>query len=409
MSRLFIIAIIAITAFVGFIFYTTPETPVEEEVQERIVESAVVVTPFDELLREYEAYISESLELSGTPGAAVAIVADSTIIYLRGFGVRNVNTHEPIDTHTVFRLASVSKCLTSVLIGTMVEDGVFSWDDSVTRFIPDFELKSREHTNQLTLRHVLSHTTGLPYHTYTNLIEEGWDHKALIHELKNVDMIGEPGRVYSYQNVVYSIVDDMVASATGNSFANEMKSRVFGPLHMANASLSYEEIISNSNVAQPHLFRGRQWKPIPISSTYYNTAPAGGVNASITDMAKWMVAVLGNKEDVIKKETISQLFEPEVRATAKNRNFNRWSRVKRSYYGLGWRVLNFKNDTIAYHGGYVNGYRSEVAIHPKKRIAICVLANGPSGFSDQALPAFFKIYEKYITENEKAPELIAAP
>jgi beta-lactamase class C len=132
------------------------------------------------------------------------------------------------------------------------------------------------------------------------------------------------------------------------------------------------------------------------------------VNASITDMAKWMVAVLGNKENVIKKETISQLFEPEVRATAKNRNFNRWSRVNKSYYGLGWRVLNFKNDTIAYHGGYVNGYRSEVAIHPGKKIAICVLANGPSGFSDQAIPAFFKMYEKYF-EKEKVPELIAAP
>ncbi len=408
MKRLLIILAISITAFVGFIFYTTPKTPVEEEVQERIIEPVIAITPFDDLLSEYEAYIQESLELSGTPGATVAIISDSSIIYLKGFGVRSVDTQDPVDTHTVFRLASVSKCLTAVLIGSMVEDSVFSWDDPVTKFLPEFELKSPEHTQQLTIRHVLSQSTGLPYHTYTNLIEEGWEHSALINELKTVDLVSQPGKIYTYQNVAYSLVDDVVAAATGNSFAHELKARIFGPLHMANASVSYEGITNNANTALPHLFRGRKWKPIPISSTYYNTAPAGGINASITDMAKWMLAVLGNEADVIKGETVAQLFEPEVRATAKNRNFNRWSRIKRSYYGLGWRVLNFKSDTIAYHGGYVNGYRSEVAVHPKKRIAICVLANGPSSFSDHAIPAFFKIYDKYFAETTE-PELVAAP
>lgn len=407
MKRLIVILTITITAFVGFIFNTTP-TKKDKVDNRESTDSLSLPSPYDDLLSAYEDYINESIKQTGIPGAAIAIIQDSSIIYLKGFGVRSVDTQEPVDVHTVFRLASVSKCLTGVLTGVMVKDSVFSWDDPVIKYIPDFELKSPEYTKQLSIRNVLSHTTGLPYHTYTNLIEEGKTFPELRAELKNVDMISAPGKVYSYQNVAYSLIGDVIKATTGNTFAEEMKARVFGPLHMANASVSYEAMIQNSNVAQPHLYRGRKWKPIPISETYYNTAPAGGINASITDMAKLMVALLGNKENIVAGETISQLFEPEVRATAKNRNFNRWSRVKRSYYGIGWRILQFKNDTIAYHGGYVNGYRSEIAINPNRKVAICVLANGPGGFADHAIPAFFNTYDKYFKQEDNPVGLTVA-
>lgn len=407
MKRLIVILTITITAFVGFIFNTTP-TKKDKVDNRESTDSLSLPSPYDDLLSAYEDYINESIKQTGIPGAAIAIIQDSSIIYLKGFGVRSVDTQEPVDVHTVFRLASVSKCLTGVLTGVMVKDSVFSWDDPVIKYIPDFELKSPEYTKQLSIRNVLSHTTGLPYHTYTNLIEEGKTFPELRAELKNVDMISAPGKVYSYQNVAYSLIGDVIKATTGNTFAEEMKARVFGPLHMANASVSYEAMIQNSNVAQPHLYRGRKWKPIPISETYYNTAPAGGINASITDMAKLMVALLGNKENIVAGETISQLFEPEVRATAKNRNFNRWSRVKRSYYGIGWRILQFKNDTIAYHGGYVNGYRSEIAINPNRKVAICVLANGPGGFADHVIPAFFNTYDKYFKQEDNPVGLTVA-
>ena len=409
MKRILLLVTITITTLVGFVFYTTPEKPSKKSVAKKETKETSLPTPFVELLDDYEDYINESLKLTSTPGAAIAIIYDSTIIYLKGFGVKNVDTQEPVDVHTVFRLASVSKSVTSVLLGTMVEDGILKWDDPIVKYLPHFELKSPTYTKALTIRHVLSHTTGLPYHTYTNLIEEDTPHDELIAELKNVDLIGEPGKIYSYQNVAYSLVADVVKSATGHSFENELKTRLFGPLHMANASVSYEELLASPNFAQPHLMRGHQWKTIPISPTYYNTAPAGGINASITDMAKLMVALLGNRENVITQKTIDQLFTPEVRATAKNRNFNKWNRVKKSFYGLGWRVLTFKNDTLAYHGGYVNGYRSEIAVHPKKKIAICVLANGPGDFSDHAIPAFFNTYDKYFKTIIKQPTPIALP
>lgn len=394
MKRLIVILLISVTAFLVFIYYTTPDTPIiNEAVAERNTASA---TPFDAVVSEYEQYIKESLALTGTPGAAVAIVKDSLIVFLKGFGVRNVEKQDSVDAHTIFRLASVSKPVSATLAGILVEDSILHWQDPVTKYIAGFDLSPAEFTDALQLRHVLSQSTGFPYHTYTNLIEDGRTLADMLNELHQVELIAQPGKVYSYQNVAYSILDSMVSKATNSTFEQAMKAHVFGPLFMADASLTYDDIISRTNVAQPHLYRGRQWKPIPISDTYYNAAPAGGINASITDMAKWMVAMLGYRSDVISPGTIEQLYSPHVKATAKNRNFNRWSRIKRSYYGLGWRVIQFQEDTLAYHGGYVNGYRSEVAIHPSKKIAICVLANGPSGFSDYALPSFFRIYDKHM-------------
>jgi beta-lactamase class C len=90
--------------------------------------------------------------------------------------------------------------------------------------------------------------------------------------------------------------------------------------------------------------------------------------------------------------TLNEIFEPQVKAISKNRNFWRWKRPRASYYALGWRVINFKDDTLEYHGGYVNGYRSEVAIDRKNRLAICVLTNSPGSLSDLSIPEFFKRY-----------------
>ena len=93
---------------------------------------------------------------------------------------------------------------------------------------------------------------------------------------------------------------------------------------------------------------------------------------------------------------IHEMLEPQVRAVARNLYFWQWKPVRKSYYGLGWRIVTFRDDTVAYHGGYVNHYRSEVAFNQKKKIAIAVLVNAPGRLADQAIPRFFKIYDQYL-------------
>lgn len=345
-----------------------------------------------QVVADYNYFIEQAIKKGMAPGAAVAIVRDTSIIFLKGFGLRQVGHADSIDVNTVFRLGSVSKCFSSVLAGTLVSNHLMNWDDPIVKYYPEFQLKSKEHTEKLTIRNVLSHTTGLPYHAYTNMIEEHIPLDTLLASLKSVSLFGEPGQIYSYQNVGYSLIEKVVQAVSHQSFEAALTEHVFKPLKMRNSSASYEAIMSHENVARPHFFSRKHWVSVPISDTYYNVTPAGGVNASIADMALWLRALMNGSSDLMSDSTMHEIFEPQIKAISKNRNFARWKRPRASYYALGWRVITFQNDTLEYHGGYVNGYRSEVAIDRKNHIAICVLTNSPGSLSDLSIPEFFKRY-----------------
>jgi beta-lactamase class C len=343
-----------------------------------------------QLLLEYSEFIQRAIGNNLAPGAAVAIIKDSSIIFLKGFGLRDVTTGDSINTTTVFRIASVSKCFASVLTGILADKKLLSLNDSVIHYLPSFKLRSQTQTNGLTLKHVLSHTIGLPYHAFTDLVDVGANFDTLVYHLRDLPLVGKPGQYYSYQNVGFSLIGDIIQAATGKSYAENLQALVFDPLQMNSASVSFDSIMKNKNVAKPHRFKNG-WKPLPISSTYYNVAPAGGINASISDMARWLAAL--TQDDIfLKAETKKELFTPMVRATPRNNNFRKWKPVKSAHYALGWRVINFKTDTLLYHGGYVNGYRSEVAINQKERLAICVLVNSPGHLADISIPKFFELY-----------------
>ena len=377
---------------IATMFYTdTKEVPAAVP-NNKAVQRVIPQNPYvDKMIVAYDQAIREVLQNTGIPGAAIGIIKDSTIIFLQGYGVKSKGGVDSVDEHTVFRIGSVSKCFAAVLTAILVEEKVLNWDDPVVRYLPDFQLKSHEYTRQLTIRHVLSHTTGLPYHTYTTLVEEGMDLKAMIAHLRDVNN-GPVGELYSYQNVAFSIIGEVIHAATGKTYEAMLEEKIFRPLEMREASASYDGIMYNPNVARPHLLRRRQWREIPISDNYYNVAPAGGINASIHDMTNWMQALLGNRPNVIAPESLETLYTPYVRAASRNRAYRKIGRIKNNYYGLGWRVLEFPNDTLLYHGGYVNGYRSEVAIYPKDKIGICIIANAPGDVTDTGIPLFMDLY-----------------
>ncbi|RAV99881.1 serine hydrolase domain-containing protein [Pseudochryseolinea flava] len=390
---LFTTSLILTVAVVYFFALPSPQEPTLPAAAP-ITLSRPVNPVLGRLIQDYQKEFSSLMQIAHTPGAAIAIVKDSTILFIRGYGVKQIGTRDSINEHTVFRLGSVSKPFASFLAGILVQDSVLSWSDPVTNYVPSFALKSPDQTKSLLLKNVLSHTTGLPYHTYTNLVEEGQDLSLLLSQLKDVNLSSDVGKQYSYQNVAYSLIAEVVKSATGKSYETEMMERVFKPLGMKDASIDYATMMSNANIAFPHVVRRGQMTSARISNTYYNVSPAGGINASVHDMAQWMMALLNTREDVINANTLSQLYTPLVDAPSKNRRYRQIEPIQHSYYGLGWRVLHYPTDTLLYHGGYVNGYRSEIALNPKENIAVCILANAPGELADNGIPLFFHMYRQ---------------
>lgn len=383
-----------------FVYYPTQKAPRAAPPAPKPAEIFLAPQPdpnphVQKFVEDYEQFISNAVKEGLTPGIAVAIIRDTSIIYLKGLGVKAGSTHDSVNVNTVFRIGSVSKSLTAILVGRLVDEHKLEWDDPVIKYVPSFRLKDPETTQSVTVRHILSHTAGLPYHAFTNMVEEGLPLDTLISSLQVLELTGKPGEVYSYQNVGFSVIEKVITAATGKTFEEALKQYVFEPVHMKHASASYTAMARGNNVAKPNFRTLKGWATKNISNTYYNVAPAGGINASISDMGLWLKAVAGNNPNLISEEARAEIFKPAVRAISKNRSFGLWKWPRASYYGLGWRIITFKTDTICYHGGYVNGFRSEVAFDPKNKIAVCVLTNSPGVVADQSVPRFFAAYHTH--------------
>lgn len=356
----------------------------------------LVDTSLARTIEEFDRYFTEAMVATGTPGAAVVIVKDSQIVFCKGYGIREYGKNDPVDGHTVFRIGSLSKGFAGVLAGILVEHGQLAWTDPVRRYFPDFALRDAQQAARIEIRHILSHSTGLPYHAYTQLIEDGKDIPFIVKNyFPKARLGGKEGEFYSYQNAAFATIEPVVKSATGKTYGDLLHEKIFQPIGMANASCDLYSISECPNKAMPHNNTGIGFQPTLISPRYYNAQAAGGVNASALDMGKWIQVLLGNRPDLIQKKTLDEVFRPEV-ATDRERHVLRgWADREGAFYAKGWRIVKHATDTLVYHGGYVNGYRSEIALNRKDNIGIAILMNAPTPLASDCIPAFFNRWIKF--------------
>jgi beta-lactamase class C len=345
-------------------------------------------------LADYDRYFTDSMRLTQTPGAAVVVVKDSQIVFCKGYGHRSAGLPEKVDEHTVFRIGSLSKGFASVLTGTLVQDSILQWNDRVSDWYPGFTLSDKAQTRRMKLTHILSHTTGLPYHAFTNLIEMGFDVPTINTYFPRLKMTAKEGQMYAYQNAAYSVIEEVIRGVTRQSYQQLLSERLLIPAGLSDASLSYVSLMSVENKALPHVYNGVSWIPGQITPYYYNTCAAGGVNASATDMGQWLKVLLGHRPDLVSDSTLEQVFTPRIRTYGERRYFGSWPGKKEAYYALGWRVLRWQDDTIIAHSGSVNGFYGQIAIDRKSGVGICVLFNAMTDLTHGCVSAFFERYKR---------------
>jgi beta-lactamase class C len=353
-------------------------------------------------LDEFEKTFSKGLAEKCIPGGAVAIVKDGRVVFQKGFGLRENGEPERVDEQTIFRLGSVSKGFASVLTGVLVDEGLLEWDEPVSGYLEEFKLNDPEQTERVNIRHLLSHTTGLPRHAYTNLVEDGLSLDRIIPRLEGVPLIAKEGDQIAYQNAAYSAIEKVLEAQSETEFNILLKNKLFEPLGMKYSSASYDSIRNSENTALPHIYhsRARGRVSVPISKKYYNAVSSGGINASASDMGKWLLLMTGHYPDIISKETLEEIYTPL--ATINNRRFSRhWKGVNESHYGMGWRILDNQGQRIVYHGGYVNGYRSEIAFAPDDDLGICVLINSNSSYPLEVIPGVFNHFKANTTNSDQ--------
>lgn len=325
-------------------------------------------------------------------GFAMAIVKDNTIVFEKGVGVVDKGTNTPVRTSTVFRLASLSKAFASTLAGLLVRDGVIGWDTRIVSLLPTFALADTA-GESLTVRDIMSQRAGLPHNAFDRGLEGDEPYPMLVEKLRSVPLACPVGDCYAYQNVAFSLIGDVTYAATGDFFYYQVEKRLFHPLHMDTATYGREALEASASWARPHVRSGGGWRAVAPKDNYYRVPPAAGVNASINDMAQWLIAQMGGRPDVLPESLLEELHKPLV-DTPQQMRASPWrrSRLTDAHYALGWRVFDYAGENMIYHAGAVQGYRSMIAFLPKQRFGMVMLWNNESALPSGLMPMVMDRY-----------------
>ena len=351
----------------------------------------------------FDSHFRQILDAGEVPGGAYAIVRDGRIVQAAGHGLRDANDSKTIDAETVFRVASVSKTFAAQLTGLLVREGKLHWDDPVYRFVPDFQLKNSRHTQTLQIQHLLSQSTGIVPNAYDNLLDANVKLIKILPKFRELSPVCQPGECYTYQNILFGLIDPVIEQATQQQYSDLIQQRLFNPLAMQQASIGQADFENAANRALPHVKRQKRWMQTVIQPGYYQVSPAAGVNASVTDLGKWLIAQMGYHPDILPPEVTDELTRERVRTDRELRRRGWRELLTDAHYGLGWRIYQLGDETIYLHSGWVKGYVADIAYSRKHRVGLVVLLNAESGHLNDITTEFWR-QTLALEDNNKKPK-----
>lgn len=344
----------------------------------RILLTTVIVLLFanlslsqNEKLQKIDSYIQSAMEAWKMPGFAVAIVKNDTVVFSKGYGIKDIRTKESVDENTLFMIASCSKAFTTAALATLVDRGKIKWDDPVIQYLPSFQMYDTWVTKEITIRDLVTHRSGLG--TFSgDIIWLGstYDSQEVIRRARYLKPISSFRSKYGYQNIMYSVAGSIIHAVTDTSWGDYIKAHFFNPLEMKRSVTSIKEMKDRGNYAFPH-------KIVKGNVSTYNdfwsietVAPAGAINSSVADMAQWIRLQL-KKGKFADRQIFSERQANEMW-------FNQTA-METSNYGLGWFIRYWNGKKLLNHGGGMPGMISDVSILPEENFGLVILSNAETG------------------------------
>ncbi len=345
----------------------------------------------------FDDTVRRAMKLHAVPGLGVAIVKDGKVVLAKGYGVREKGKDEPVTENTLFAIGSVSKSFTAALASLYVDEGKFGWDMRLQDHLPKFEMHDPYRTREVRLRDCLGHRVGLDRH---DMVWYGapFDRGELLAKLPRMKPSFEFRTNFVYNNILYAAAGEAIAKVGGKSWDDLVAEKLFSPLGMSSANTSIKKFAKGAEVATPH----ERKKGVPGSVAWLNAdaiGPAGSINASAADMAKYVQFQLsrgkaGDKR-LVKTAVFDEMHKPQTivpKGAGLGGLFN--PEAKSSNYGLGWFLSDYAGKTLIEHGGNVDGMTAQVGFLPEEKLGIVVLAN----LGQSTLPAaiLFDTIDRYL-------------
>ena len=359
------------------------------------------------LNEKFSANVVLELNKYSIPGGAYVIVKNTDIVALETFGHIDKAKSQKVNNSTVFRLASVSKPFAATITTMLAQEKRLSLSDPITKYVPNFTLAKDGAADKIQLKHLLSHSSGLMPNAYDNLLHENWTMDKIISRFDRINPICKPAQCYGYQNIAYGLLQPAIEASQSKDYPTLLQERVFSPLDMTNASVGIDVFLTHANTAKPHVLRKRintqhkddkghnikqyVWSTVKVEPDFYKVAPAAGINASITDLAKWLIANLGHNPEVLSAGLLDELTTPRIK-TKKDLRRRFWKEyLTDAHYGYGWRIYQFEGYPIIYHSGWVSGFRADIGYSPDLDIGFAVLINAESNVINKISSQFWAL------------------
>lgn len=298
---------------------------------------------------------------------------------------------EPISPDTVFRLASVSKTFTAVLMAKLVRQHQLNWTTPVTKMSSTLGNNGTLNPD-LTLGHIVGQSSGFMPNAYDNLIEANYPLKRVLNQLAGLQPLCQPGECYTYQNALFGVIEEYFVG-NNTSYHRQLQEQILTPLGMTTASAGKGGLLASQEWAKPHIAIARnRWREGQVESNYYRFSPAAGVNASINDMTRWLQAMLLEFPTVVPEDVVSVVTQPRVRTTREVYRRGWRDKLTDAHYGLGWRIYDYAGEVLNYHGGWVKGYRADVSFSPKYKAGYVMLMNAESNLINSTTADFWRTF-----------------
>lgn len=324
-----------------------------------------------------DAYIEKAIADWKVPGLSVAIVRNDSLIYARGYGVREVGKPERVTEKTIFAIGSSSKAFTAAAVAMLVDDRKVSLDASAATYLPGFQLYDPYASRELTVRDLLSHRSGLARG------ELAWygspfDRDEIVRRVRYLRPTWSFRSQFGYQNIMYIAAGQVVAKVSGTSWDDFVRERIFTPLGMSTASTTVRGLERIGNLASPHAevndtVRVVRWRNID------NAGPAGSINANVVEMAQWVRLQLGRGnyagKQLISPRLVDEMHQAHtvIRVDSAARASNPYTHLQA--YGLGWFLQDHRGRLLVHHGGNVDGFTALVGMMPEEKFGVVLLTN----------------------------------
>jgi CubicO group peptidase (beta-lactamase class C family) len=325
-------------------------------------------------MESIERFIVEQLAAWEVPGCAVGAVRDGQAELIGGWGLRDREAGLPVTQDTLFAIGSTTKAFTATTVGALVDGGVLDWERPLREYVPGVQLHDPFATDRLTIVDLLSHRSGLPRHDLTWVGQPGRSRADIVRALRFLPLSRDLRQEYQYCNLGYLVAGHVVEVLSGVPWEDFVRGKLLEPLGMRRTNLSVAEMLADDDHAAAYTRRDGVIVPVP-QRPLPALAPAGAINSSAADMARWLLAQLaGGQLDgvtVMSPATAARQLRPHMLMPG----LGEMPGLTQYAYGLGWSIGRYREHKIAMHAGGIDGFTTYCMLLPDDGIGVIVLTN----------------------------------